>query len=149
MTGLPIKRPLIARPKAIPPSEQVIEAGDTLRLGSAQDLDTLTVSEASLIINAVMAKRRQAPENLRYNPILQNTLNYCDAFARYRTRESIEAVERLLSAYPELAKSERAQLGSFCCRDADEAKTVIPSPVDKVDDEKLQELLDELVKLAV
>ncbi len=79
MTGLPIKRPLIARPKAIPPSEQVIEAGDTLRLGSAQDLDTLTVSEASLIINAVMAKRRQAPENLRYNPFVphQSPIKNC------------------------------------------------------------------------
>lgn len=148
MPGLPRKHPLIARPKATPPSEQVIEAGKTLQLGSSQNLDTLTVSEASLIINAVLVKRGQTPGSLRHNPfvssrslfkknvyetnhvwlvlarILHNTLNYCDAFARYRTRESIEAVERLLSAYAELAKFERAQLGKeYChsCPDVTEA----------------------------
>lgn len=37
--------------------------------------------------------------------------------------------------------------GSLCCNDADEAKTLIPSLTDKIKDEDLQDLLDEISKL--
>lgn len=38
-------------------------------------------------------------------------------------------------------------LGSLCCDTADECKTLIPSLADKISDEDLGELLDELEKL--
>lgn len=38
-------------------------------------------------------------------------------------------------------------LGSLCCDSADECKTMIPSLADKISDEDLQELLDEMAKL--
>lgn len=37
-------------------------------------------------------------------------------------------------------------LGTLCCEDAEEAKTLIPSLADKIKDEDLQELLDEISK---
>jgi len=37
--------------------------------------------------------------------------------------------------------------GSLCCDSADECKTLIPSLADKISDEELQELLDEMAKL--
>ena len=37
--------------------------------------------------------------------------------------------------------------GSLCCETAEEAKTLIPSLQDKISDEDLQELLDEMYKL--
>ena len=37
--------------------------------------------------------------------------------------------------------------GSLCCETAEEAKTLIPSLADKVSDDELQELLDEMYKL--
>jgi len=37
--------------------------------------------------------------------------------------------------------------GSLCCDSADECKTLIPSLTDKISDEDLQELLDEMAKL--
>lgn len=37
--------------------------------------------------------------------------------------------------------------GSLCCENADEAKTLIPSLAEKIKDEDLQELLDEISKL--
>jgi hypothetical protein len=43
--------------------------------------------------------------------MLTQTLNYLDAFARFRQKENVEAVERLLSAHKQLAKFERAQIG--------------------------------------
>jgi DNA-directed RNA polymerase II subunit RPB4 len=39
------------------------------------------------------------------------------------------------------------RLGSLCCDSADECKTMIPSIADKISDEDLQELLDEMAKL--
>lgn len=105
--------------------------------------------------------------------MLTQTLNYLDAFSRFRQKENVEAVERLLSAHKQLAKFERAQiglhptqsnglltgleviemltllapLGSLCCETAEEAKTLIPSLQDKISDDDLQILLDEISKL--
>lgn len=36
--------------------------------------------------------------------------------------------------------------GTLCCADADEAKTLIPSLTDKISDEDLTELLEEMQK---
>lgn len=43
--------------------------------------------------------------------MLIKTTDYLDHFARFKRKENVEAVERLLSAHKELAKFERAQLG--------------------------------------
>ena len=45
--------------------------------------------------------------------MLLKTTEYLDHFARFKRKENVEAVERLLSAHKELAKFERAQLGMF------------------------------------
>jgi DNA-directed RNA polymerase II subunit RPB4 len=78
--------------------------------------------------------------------MLNKTLEYLDHFARFKRKENVEAVERLLSAHQELAKFERAQLGSLCCELAEEAKTLVPSLADKISDDDLQELLNEINK---
>ena len=38
-------------------------------------------------------------------------------------------------------------IGSLCCDTAEEAKTLIPSLQDKITDDDLQELLDQITKL--
>jgi hypothetical protein len=48
--------------------------------------------------------------------MLSKTQIYLDHFARFKRKENVEAVERLLSAHKELAKFERAQLGMFSRR---------------------------------
>jgi hypothetical protein len=45
--------------------------------------------------------------------MLVKTMDYLDHFARFKRKENVEAVERLLSAHQELAKFERAQLGTY------------------------------------
>ncbi|KAG5980521.1 hypothetical protein E4U55_003936 [Claviceps digitariae] len=134
-----------SRPKPPPPGNE--EATAILNLGEFQHVDTLTLSEASLVLNALVAKRRNDRKNINETEMLNQTLNYLDHFARFTQKENVEAVERLLSAHKDLAKFERAQLGSLCCNDADEAKTLIPSLTDKIKDEDLQDLLDEISKL--
>jgi len=49
--------------------------------------------------------------NIRAYRMLVKTMDYLDHFARFKRKENVEAVERLLSAHQELAKFERAQLG--------------------------------------
>ena len=55
-------------------------------------------------------KRKRKLTNPR---MLSKTRDYLDHFARFKRKENVEAVERLLSAHKELAKFERAQLGSI------------------------------------
>ncbi|KAK2068713.1 hypothetical protein P8C59_003341 [Phyllachora maydis] len=123
------------------------EAGDVLKLGEFQEVDTLTLSEAQLVIKALMAKRRKDRKDRNETEVLVKTLDYLDAFSRFKEKENVEAAERLLSAHKQLTKFERAQLGSLGCADAEEAKTLIPSLVDKISDEDLQELVAELGSL--
>ncbi|KAK3191559.1 hypothetical protein K4F52_002374 [Lecanicillium sp. MT-2017a] len=134
-----------SRPKPPPPGNE--EASASLNLGEFQNVDTLTLSETALVLNALVAKRRNDRKNVNETEMLNQTLNYLDHFSRFTQKENVEAVERLLSAHKDLAKFERAQLGSLCCESADEAKTLIPSLQDKIKDEDLQDLLDEISKL--
>lgn len=102
--------------------------------------------------------------------------DYLDVFARFKNKENIEAVERLLTSHHELENFEKSQLGmadegtegptdpepalncspltapryttgTLCCETADEAKTLIPSLANKISDADLQDLLDEISKL--
>lgn len=43
--------------------------------------------------------------------MLTKTVDYLDAFSRFKKKENVEAVERLLSSHKEFHKFERAQLG--------------------------------------
>ncbi|KAI4177925.1 MAG: hypothetical protein LQ343_000009 [Gyalolechia ehrenbergii] len=100
------------------------EASADLRLGEFQNVPTLTLSEARLLINAVMDHRksiRKVEETEKtieyqlkrhpYNSTLVKTQDYLDVFARFKQKENIEAVERMLSAKQELELFERSQLG--------------------------------------
>lgn len=55
---------------------------------------------------------KSSPANLPLCRMLNQTLNYLDHFARFTQKENVEAVERLLSSHKDLAKFERAQLGT-------------------------------------
>lgn len=78
---------------------------------------------------------------------MRKALDYMESFNRFSSEDSTQAVERLLSSYP-LHKFERAQLGTLCPEDPEEARTLVPSLSDKgLDDEELQGLLDELSNL--
>jgi DNA-directed RNA polymerase II subunit RPB4 len=61
---------------------------------------------------------------------------------------SAHSLVRAFSAHPLfVAELTVDNIGSLCCETAEEAKTLIPSLTDKISDEDLQELLDEMYKL--
>ncbi|KAI5310756.1 RNA polymerase B, partial [Ascosphaera atra] len=135
------------RKRELPQTE--LEATTQLKLGEFQDVPTLSLSEARLVINKVLDLRRKGNTagHTEEPEALIKTQDYLEVFARFKEKENIEAVERLLSAHPELELFERSQLGSLCCDNAEEAKSLIPSLANKISDNDLQELLDELTKL--
>lgn len=45
--------------------------------------------------------------------VLQKTIDCLNTFAKFKKKENIEAVERLLNTHQTLAKFERAQLGTY------------------------------------
>jgi DNA-directed RNA polymerase II subunit RPB4 len=51
-----------SRPKIPPAGEE--EAGTVLKLGEFEGVETLSLSEASLVINALVAKRRNDRKNV-------------------------------------------------------------------------------------
>ncbi|KAK3172718.1 hypothetical protein OEA41_006042 [Lepraria neglecta] len=122
------------------------EAAAELKLGEFQNVPTLTLSEARLLINAVMDHRKQQ-RKVEETETLIKTQDYLDVFARFKVKENIEAVERMLTSHTEMELFERSQLGSLCCESAEEAKTLIPSLTNKISDLDLQDLLDEITKL--
>ncbi|KAL2829745.1 hypothetical protein BDW59DRAFT_170405 [Aspergillus cavernicola] len=133
------------RQRALPQGE--LEAASTLKLGADQNTHTLSLSEARLVINKVLENKRRGGKKYEEPENLTKTLDYLEVFARFKDEENIKAVERLLNSHTELEMFERSQLGSLCCDNAEEAKSLIPSLQHKISDGELQELLDELTKL--
>ncbi|KAI1917086.1 hypothetical protein LOZ53_003327 [Ophidiomyces ophidiicola] len=144
MGSTPIPDPT-HRKRELPQNE--LEASSHLKLGEFQNVPTLSLSEARLVINKVLDLRKKSNNKYEERETLIKTQDYLEVFARFKEKENIEAVERLLSAHTELEFFERSQLGSLCCDNAEEAKALIPSIGNKISDHDLQELLDELTKL--
>ncbi|PYI01121.1 hypothetical protein BO78DRAFT_411711 [Aspergillus sclerotiicarbonarius CBS 121057] len=137
--------PATHRKRTLPQGE--LEAASTLKLGADQNTHTLSLSEARLVINKVLENKRRGGKKYEEPENLTKTLDYLEVFARFKDEENIKAVERLLNSHTELEMFERSQLGSLCCDNAEEAKSLIPSLQHKISDGDLQELLDELTKL--
>lgn len=104
------KRAPTSRPRPPPRGDE--QAGVELKLGEFEGVDTLTLSEAALVINALVSKRRNDRKGFQESEILTKTVDYLDAFARFKMKENVEAVERLLSSHKMLNKFERAQIGT-------------------------------------
>jgi len=88
------------------------EASSQLVLGEFDGVPSLSLSEARLLINAVMDHRRKT-RKVEETETLVKTQDYLDVFARFKQKENIEAVERLLASRAEFEPFERSQLGEF------------------------------------
>ncbi|EOD50056.1 polymerase ii polypeptide d [Neofusicoccum parvum] len=123
------------------------EAGVDLKLGEFQNVTTLTLSEARLIIDAIVEHRKKHKIALNETETLTKMRAYLDVFSRFKDREDCDSIDNLLRTRNDLAGFERSQLGTLCCETADEAKTLIPSLQDKISDVDLQQLLTEISRL--
>ncbi|KAL5042644.1 hypothetical protein BDW71DRAFT_200404 [Aspergillus fruticulosus] len=102
--------PATHRQRALPQGE--LEAASTLKLGADQNTHTLSLSEARLVIDKVLANKRRGGKKYEEPENLIKTLEYLSLFARFKDEENIKAVERLLNSHTELEMFERSQLGT-------------------------------------
>ncbi|KAF2733265.1 hypothetical protein EJ04DRAFT_495607 [Polyplosphaeria fusca] len=152
----------VSRPRPPPPQEE--ELGAEPKLGDFEDVHALSVSEARAVITAVHSARQK--KDASQNPLggdrvhndsqcgadvyarsITQFMDYLDVFSRYKQSENLHAMSGLLDSHSELSSVEKAMLGSLACDSSDEAKTLIPSLANKISDENLQALLDEMSKL--
>ena len=83
--------PRTSRPKPAAPGTE--EAGAVLQLGEFQDVDTLTLSEASLVINALVAKRRADRRNVNETEyVLLHSFFTDSLYGDYARREADKGV---------------------------------------------------------
>ena len=86
-----------------------------------------------------------------------DTIAYCERFSKFKTKEAIGAVRNVLfpkdpsanmtttnNSTPVLHKFEAALLANLCPREAAEAKALIPSLDNKLDDDECQKIVDEI-----
>ena len=148
-----------AYPSRDPPSASTdLEAGLHLRLGEYADCNTLSASEARLILQKTLEQRRQpnpngsnpsagqqngglpntnAPDNpafaLDHTEVTSKTLVYLELFAAFKNVAEAQQVEGIVNSYGKnLEKFEKSQLGTLVPGSSDEAKALIPSLEEKV-----------------
>ncbi|KAF7724568.1 RNA polymerase B [Apophysomyces ossiformis] len=124
------------------------EDATTLKLGEEfNTAQCLYMSEVRILLEAQHdSKDHAGGVNRQTTNVLSKTLDYVHTFSRFSNWESVHEVRKVLDQNG-MAQFEVAQLANLCCEDAEEAKALIPSLANKVDDEKLQEMLNQMLTI--
>ncbi|GJE90936.1 RNA polymerase II-like protein [Phanerochaete sordida] len=113
------------------------EDAAALKLGSEfNNAGCLLISEVKYLLEN---REKEPPDTAVYN----KTLEYVKTFGKFNTTDAASAVRETLRREPALTQFETAQIANLCPADAEESKSIIPSLV-KIDDDRLQTLLDEI-----
>lgn len=124
------------------------EATAYLNLGPEfTGVPTLSNSEARILITAITDQQRKVNPNFKESETLSKTQDYLQLFARFKHQSTITQCESILRGVESLQPFERSQLGTLLPQDAEEAKTLIPSLANKIGDEQLQQLCEEMEEL--
>ncbi|KAI1728626.1 RNA polymerase rpb4 domain-containing protein [Ditylenchus destructor] len=106
--------------------------------------DALMISEVFLLLDHRRKQSEQKEEIEDMSEVFVKTLNYARRLSKFKSRETIRAVRGIFSGKYNLHKFEVAQLANLCPETAEEAKALIPSLENKMEDEELDELLKDL-----
>ncbi|KAL7275439.1 RNA polymerase B [Rhizina undulata] len=126
---------------------EIEEASHELNLGGYTKATCLTISEAALIYNKLCDMRQKEGLPIPDKEDSKKTKKYFDNYARLRGEEVIAGLEHRMNQYHYLTGYEKGQLGNLVCGSAEEAKSLIPSLVGKIDDEDLEELIQDIRRL--
>ncbi|KIY53392.1 hypothetical protein FISHEDRAFT_63397 [Fistulina hepatica ATCC 64428] len=113
------------------------EDASALKLGPEfNNAGCLLISEVKYLIEN---RDRDPPDKA----VFTQTADYVRTFSKFGTTDTASAVRETLRREPLLTQFETAQIANLCPATAEEAKSIIPSLV-KIEDDKLQALLDEV-----
>ncbi|KAH8913406.1 hypothetical protein BT69DRAFT_1347652 [Atractiella rhizophila] len=129
-----------------PPSEKLKrtphESEDASDLGpefSDPVAGTLSISEVKILLEQQEQQERKGGDTR----IRQQTYEYCTAFARFSSLQSIREVRDILRRDSTLTQFEIAQIANLCPAGAEEAKALIPTMREK-DDDLLEGMMEEI-----
>ncbi|KAK4545739.1 hypothetical protein LTR36_002693 [Oleoguttula mirabilis] len=122
------------------------EATNILKLGDMTDTPALSVAECKVLLEQLASKGGRGTSN---SDVYTKTREYVDMFARFKDPKTVTQVDAISSGLlmKGLTHFERAQLATLCCDSPDEARTLIPSLENKLTDEELQDVLNDISKL--
>ncbi|KAF9430368.1 RNA polymerase B [Podila epigama] len=87
---------------------------------------------------------------LKLGAVYQKSLNYVTQFNRFTNPDVVREVRTAMNEEPIhslLTGFELAQLANLCCEEAEEAKALIPSLANRIDDDTLQAFLNQTLDL--
>lgn len=136
-----------------PTASTDLEAGRDLKLGEFADEDTLSLSEARIVLLKTLDHRNQSGSGFEEPETSAKAREYLEIFANFKDLAMAEQVEGLINRLGTgLEKFEKSQLKSLVPTCADEAKAIIPSLEKKceegvVDEDELEGICKELQRL--
>ena len=111
----------------------------------------LLISEVAYLLQMKIETASSNISMAERNPVLAKSSAYAKRFDRLKTEDNTKAARTLLgelNTEKQLHPFETAQLASLMPETAEEAKVIIPSLKDKIDDDVLNDALQNLDALA-
>merc|ERR1712194_886167 len=126
-----------------------LDAGENLVLGRFDGCECLSNSEVTQILTRKLQGSADdaKDENDPARDLQVKFKEWLERFTHFESAESLGSVRELLTAKREqygLTQFETTQLANLCPSSADEAKTLVKSLQNKIGDEELQQILDEI-----
>ncbi|ORX57555.1 hypothetical protein DM01DRAFT_1229375 [Hesseltinella vesiculosa] len=124
------------------------EDASILKLGEEfENVQCLNTSELRILLEAQIDSKESGRENRPTTDAMTKISDHVRTFGRFTNQDSVMEVRKLLESNAELTQFEIAQLANLCCEEAEEAKALIPSLANKMEDEKLQEMLSQIITI--
>lgn len=140
-------------PRAAPSLQQPtastdLSAGRDLKLGEFDDVTTLSLSEARVVLQKTLEYRQSRGMQLEETDSMIKTRDYLEIFAAFKDQTLAEQSDNVTKQLSEsLHPFEATQMKSLLPTCADEAKALIPSLEKKVEDGLVDEAeLDSICK---
>uniref|UniRef100_A0A1I7U5U7 CSD_1 domain-containing protein n=1 Tax=Caenorhabditis tropicalis TaxID=1561998 RepID=A0A1I7U5U7_9PELO len=105
--------------------------------------DALLTAEVYLLLEHRRVSNETKDEIEEMSEVFIKTLNYARRMSRFKNRETIRAVRAVFSE-KHLHKFEVAQIANLCPENAEEAKALVPSLENKIEESELEEVLKDL-----
>lgn len=105
--------------------------------------DALLTAEVYLLLEHRRQSNETKDEIEEMSEVFIKTLNYARRMSRFKNRETIRAVRAIFSE-KHLHKFEVAQIANLCPENAEEAKALVPSLENKIEESELEEVLKDL-----
>lgn len=109
-----------------------------------EETETLLISEVQQLLDHRKANNETSEDEQELSEVFKKTHAYCERFSKYRNRETIGYVRKLLSQKKNLTKFELAQLANLCPETPEEAKALIPSLEGRFQDDELTLILEDI-----